>query len=381
MLERLSIHRLVIAPEDNDHRPTPWLRIHGKFLGLCRSVYDAVRLRPDLKPDLVVAHGGRGAPTVFLPELLDCPIVNYCEYFFARDHSDISYRLDLPAREARDVVPFFPRCINASTLVALANADAGYSATHWQRQTFPEHLQPKIEVHFDGIDTDLYRPREGTRVIEGQTITNETRVVTFVARGLESIRGFDVFLKVASRIARERSDILFVVVGTEQIYYGWDGLFTGNASFKEWALARIPHDSSRFLFLGHLEPERLAEVLGMSDLHLYLTVPFVLSWSALNAMACGCVVLASDVAPVREVIIPGETGLLEPFFDVDRLADVALRVLAEPAAYRVIGKKARALIEERYSLEVAIPDLKDYFERMAVAGVRRCPPEPARVTR
>ena len=118
-------------------------------------------------------------------------------------------------------------------------------------------------------------------------------------------------------------------------------------------------------------PEVLAEVLCLSDLHLYLTVPFVLSWSLINAMACGCTVLGSDVPPVREVIEPGVTGLVEPLFDADQLADTALKILADPAAYKPLGKAARALIQEKYSLETCVPKLKDYFERVASAGKTR----------
>lgn len=366
MLERLEIHPIAVPPGERDHSPTPWPQIYGKFLGLARAVAEGVRSRPELRPDLVVGHGGRGAPTVFLPDVVDCPIVNYCEYYFARGHSDISYRVDLPPAE--DVAPFFPRCINAPVLVALNNADAGYSATHWQRRTFPARYRPKIEVHFDGLDTRLYRPRERPRRIGDWSVPEGARVVTFVARGLESVRGFDVFLKVAARIARERSDVVFVVAGTDQVYYGWDALHTGGRSFRQWAMERIPHDPSRFRFLGHVEPETLAEVLALSDLHLYLTVPFVLSWSLLNAMSSGCVVLGADVPPVREVIEPGVHGLIEPLFDLDRLADAALRVLDDPAEYRPLGRAARERVEERYSLEVCIPALKDYFERVAAAG-------------
>jgi glycosyltransferase involved in cell wall biosynthesis len=259
-------------------------------------------------------------------------------------------------------------------LVALQNADAGYSATHWQRGTFPERYRDRIEVHFDGIDTDLYRPREDRpRTLNGRSIPAGTKLVTFVARGLESMRGFDIFLKIAARIARERPDVLFVVAGTEQVYYGWDALHTGGRSFKDWALERTPIDPSRLVFLGHIPPERLAEVLGLSDLHVYLTVPFVLSWSVLNAMSCARVVLGSDVPPVREVIEPGRTGLVEPLFDVDRLTRTALAVLDDPAEYRPLGVAARALMVERYSLDVCLPALKDYFERVAAAGKRRWP--------
>jgi len=370
MLRTLDIHRLVVPEEDRDNRPTPWPQIYGKFLNLAKTVYEAVRDRPSLRPDLVVGHGGRGSPTVFLPEVLNCPIVNYCEYYFARSHSDISYRVDLPP--ASEVAPYFPKCINAPVLLGLANMDSGYSATQFQRDTFPERFRSKIEVLFDGIDTQLYRPRAKVpREWGGRTIPPGTKVVTFVARGLESVRGFDIFLKVANRICKARDDVIFLIAGSDHVYYGWDALHTGQASFRHWAMERIEHDPEKFLYLGHIEPERLAEVLCLSDLHLYLTVPFVLSWSLINAMSCGCTVLGSDVAPVREVIEPGVTGLVAPLFDADALADQALEVLDDPAKFKPLGKAARALVQERYGLDVCVPKLKDYFERVASAGVTR----------
>jgi len=206
--------------------------------------------------------------------------------------------------------------------------------------------------------------------VAGRSLPEGTRVVTFVARGLESMRGFDLFMEVARRIARARSDVLFLVAGDEGVYYGWDRLATGLASFKEWVLARGDFDLSRFVFLGHLAPPLLAEVLCRSDLHIYLTVPFVLSWSLLNALACGRVVLASDVAPVREVIVPGVNGLVEPLLDVERLTATALRVLDDPAAFAPLGTAARQLIEAKYSVDVAVPALKRFFESVAAAGPR-----------
>ncbi|MGZ3334587.1 MAG: glycosyltransferase, partial [Isosphaeraceae bacterium] len=166
--------------------------------------------------DLVVAHGGRGAPTLFLKDLLDCPIINYCEYYFATSHRDISYRIDLPPAEP---APFFPRCINAPMLASLVDCDAGYSATHWQKQSFPARFHSKIEVYFDGIDTELYRPGAALRRIGAVSLPQGTKVVTFVTRGLESIRGFDLFMQVADRICHQRADVLFVVVGGEEIHY------------------------------------------------------------------------------------------------------------------------------------------------------------------
>ncbi|HWE34972.1 MAG TPA: glycosyltransferase [Isosphaeraceae bacterium] len=376
MLETLDLRRLPVPAEPRPSSPTPWPQIYGRFLDLCQVVHDAARPLEDLQPDLVVAHGGRGAPTLFLPDIFDCPILNYCEYYFARARRDISYRIDLPPAEPAH---FFPRSINAPTLASLISCHGGYSATRWQKESFPERFWPKIEVHFDGIDIEQYKPgprpspAEVSALLGGRSLGPDTKIVTYVARGLESMRGFDVFMKVAKRIARERPDVLFVVAGQEEIYYGWDKLHTGQPSFKQWVLSRDTYDLSRFVFLGHIHPDRLADLLRLSDLHLYMTVPFVLSWSFINALASGPVVIGSDVPPVREVITPGVHGLVEPLFDVDRWAESSLRVLADPAAYRPLTLAARGLIEERYSLDVSIPDLKDYFERMA-SGL---PPTPA----
>ena len=159
--------------------------------------------------------------------------------------------------------------------------------------------------------------------------------------------------------------MLFVVVGGEMSYYGWDKLHTGKESFKEWVLGRGDFDPSRFLFFGQIDPAKLARLLNLSDLHFYLTVPFVTSWSLFNALSCGRVVLASDVGPVREVVEPGVTGLIEHPLDADGLTATALKVLDDPAAYRPLARAGRELIENRYSLDVCIPPIKDFLDRMA----------------
>jgi glycosyltransferase involved in cell wall biosynthesis len=360
MLQKLAI-RTLPGSAASPNSSTPWPQQYGSTIQLGQAVFEVVRQTPELWPDLVVGHGGL-VPTLFLRGLLSWPTIDYCEYYFAPAGRDLTYRTDLAAVEP---APFFPRCINAATLVNLTSADAGYAPTEWQRRSFPERFWPKIEVHFDGVDTQLYRPRQGLRTIAGSTVPDDTRIVTYVARGLESMRGFDLFLRLASRILRERSNVLFVAAGDEEIYYGWDKLRTGSASFKDWALKQGNYDLSRFVFLGHVEPERLAEVLAQSDLHVYLSVPFVLSWSFFDALASGCVVLAGDVPPVREVIEPGKTGLVEPLMDTERLAETALKVLMKPEQYKPLGRAAREMMERRYNLDVAIPPIKDFFERVA----------------
>ncbi|HWE39504.1 MAG TPA: glycosyltransferase [Isosphaeraceae bacterium] len=362
MLARVEVRTIPTPAESRVDRVTPWTQAYGRYVELAQAVAEAARALPGGAPDLVVGHLGLG-PTLFLRDLWDCPIINYCEYYFARQRRDLTYRIDLPPAQP---APFYPRAINASSLSGLLAIDAGYAPTAWQRDSFPGRFRPKIEVHFDGIDTELYRPRDDVpRQVAGRSIPEGTRVVTYVARGLESMRGFDLFMRVAGRIARERADVLFVVAGGEGSYYAWDRLHTGSPSFKDWVLSRGDYDPSRFVFLGQVEPERLAEVLALSDLHFYLTVPFCLSWSLFDAMACGAVVLAADVGPVRELVAHGRNGLLAPLFDEDVLVETSLRVLDDPAAFADLGREARRHVEGRYSLDVAIPELAGFFRRVA----------------
>ncbi|QDV37936.1 glycosyltransferase [Tautonia plasticadhaerens] len=367
MLEALEIHR-VRDPRETPKGGVPWPRVFGRWLEQClayRSAYEGTI--GDDRPDLIVAHGGQGAPIALLRELADAPIVNYCEYYFPNRFADLTYRVDLPPAE---LAPFYPRCINAPTLLALQASDAGYAPTRFQHDSFPERYRPEIEVHFDGVDTELYRPREVPSIAlpDGRTLGPGRPVVTYVSRGLESMRGFDLFVEVAGRIARGRPDAVFVVAGAGTTYYGWDDHATGGADFRSWSMAKHGADASRFAFLGHVEPGVLAAVLARSDLHLFPSVPFVPSWSLFNAMASGCVVLGADVEPVREVIEEGRTGLLAPLFDAERWADRALEVLDRPGDFEGIGRAAAARIRGRYGLDSCVPDLRDYFERVASRG-------------
>ena len=331
MLEKLEIHRVSLPTEYRSRKLIPWAQTFGRYLELCTAVAEEVRKRPELQPDLIVCHDGLG-PALFLADHHVCPIVNYSEYYFAPGHRDISYRIDLPPAEPAH---FYPRCINAGTLMSLLDSAGAYAPTEWQRRSFPERFWPKIEVHFDGIDTELYRSgrvmrEQAGQLLGGRPLPPGTRIVTFAARGFESIRGFDLFMRMANRLAKERADVLFVAIGNDEIYYSWDKLFTGEKTFRQWVLSRTECDASRFVFTGQVEPERLADLLCLSDLHVYLTAPFVTSWSMFNALACGCVVLASDVEPVREIIEHGRTGLLAPLFDTDLQVETALRVLDSP---------------------------------------------------
>ena len=325
------------------------------------GVYEACRATPDLKPDLIVGHSGFGS-TVFLSELYACPIVNLIEYYYHSHGSDLDFRPDFPPLPVNFLRS---RTRNAMILLDLQTCSAAYTPTQWQWSLLPEIWRPKVEVIHDGVDTDRWRRRPTPRRIGAEEIDERTRIVTYVSRGLESMRGFDIFVRVANRIAAQMSNVLFVVVGSDRIHYGNDASRIRTKSFREHVVLTEKPDLGRFRFLGTIPPAQLVDLFSISDLHVYLTVPFVLSWSVLNALACECTVLGSDTAPVREVIRHEENGLLGDFFDVDGLAAQALRVLKDPSAYRSLGRAGRSLIEERYSLDRTFPQMWELFTRFA----------------
>ncbi|MFO0804038.1 MAG: glycosyltransferase [Gemmataceae bacterium] len=317
------------------------------------GVHDALAAAPDIRPDIILAHSGFGS-TIFLRDLYPgVPIVNLFEYFYRVTGADLDFRPDFPARP---IDRLRARARNAMILLDLDNCDLGYCPTEWQRSRMPAEYDAKLRTLFDGVDTDLWKAdRTAPRIIAGRPIAPGAKIVTYVARGMEAMRGFDLFMKTAKRICDRRRDVLFVVVGSDRVCYGGDERFTGGKSFKEWVLSQDQYDLSRFLFTGLMTEADLAKLFAITDLHIYFTVPFVLSWSLLNAMSCGATVLASDTPPVKEVVEHGRTGLLAPFFDVDAFVESAMKVLADPAGHAELGRAAAKMVREKYSLDVSFP--------------------------
>jgi glycosyltransferase involved in cell wall biosynthesis len=200
------------------------------------AVYAALKGRPDLRPDLVVGHSGFGTTLVLRELYPGVPIVNYFEYFYRTCDSDMDFRADFPSSELDRLRA---RTRNAMILLDLDNCDAGYSPTLWQRDRLPAEYHSKVAVIHDGIDTTIWKPDLAPpRVVGDLTIPPGMKVVTYATRGMESMRGFDIFVQAAARLAARRSDVLFLVAGEDRICYGGDARFTGGKSFKQWALGR-----------------------------------------------------------------------------------------------------------------------------------------------
>src|SRR3954447_6952938 len=340
----------------------------------CDAVYRAMKAHPEVKPDLIVGHSGFGS-TLFLPELYpDVPVVNLFEYYYIPHdpESDMDFRRDL-GWKIETMKYLRSRCRNAMILLDLQNCVLGYTPTGFQRSKFPDQYQAKLRTVFDGVDRSIYHGFEetlrpppdtrGTRTIAGVEIGASTRVVTYVSRGFESICGVDIFMKSARLIAQQYPDVAFIIVGTDRIAYGGNEQYIPQGkTFKQWVLEQDTYDTSKFHFVGRLSQGDLARTLAAGDLHIYLTVPFVLSWSMMDAMSCGAVVLGSATSPVMEMIKDGENGLMADFFSPEEIAAKAMRVLKDPAAFRPLGRAAERMIVERYSLEAVLPQMLQMYE-------------------
>jgi len=325
------------------------------------AVMDALKNRPDIQPDLVVGHTGF-LSTVFLRELYDVPQINYFEFFYRTQNSDIDFRSDLPQCGQEERIR--ARIRNAALLLDLDNCDAGYSPTVWQRNQLPTEFHAKVQPIFDGIDTSFWKPVDvGSRTIAGLDLPADMKVVTYVSRGMESIRGFDIFMKVAKRLCDMRSDVVFIVVGEDRIAYGGDARFTNGKTFKQWVLEQDDYDLNRIRFTGRIAPTDLVRLFSLSDLHLFLTAPFVLSWSLFDALACGATVLASRTGPVMELVNHQQNGLLTDFFDVDSWVEAAAAVLDEPQAFAHLGAAGVETVSRQFSMDVCLPKLLDLYTR------------------
>jgi glycosyltransferase involved in cell wall biosynthesis len=325
------------------------------------GVYAGLRSVPQVKPDLVVGHTSYGT-MLYLKNLYSCPFVGYFELLPPPFWSEqLSLRPEFPAPEA---VRLFNATYHSLTYLHLHVIDAGYTPTQYQLSTAPPELLHKLRVIFDGMDTEFFRRRPIPRPVQfrGRSYGPDTRIVTYVSRGLESIRGFDIFMKVAKRISQEMPNVAFLIAGEERTNYGHELHHIGDRSFKQYVLEQDSYDLERFHFLGRIPVSELATLYNLSDVHIYLTAPYVLSWSLLQAMASECKIVGSATAPVQEVIDSGIHGVLADFYDVEALAEQTMGILRDPSAVAHLGTAARQRLLERYEKRYCIEQLVTFFE-------------------
>ena len=323
--------------------------LHGQ-----QVLREGQKLRAEgFRPDLIIAHPGWGE-ALFLKDVFPhTPLLNYCEFYYHGTGSDVGFDADTSG--GLDAV-CRARARNAHLLLSLEACDRGLSPTQWQRDRHPAALRSKIDVVFDGIDTSLVTPDEGAAFAlpDGSVLTRADEVVTYVARNLEPYRGFPAFMRAVPGILARRPGARVVIVGGDGVSYGRSA--PDGKTWREMMLDEVgPLDPARVHILPPVSYARYLSLLRVSSAHVYLTVPFVLSWSCMEAMAAGCVVVGSATPPVQEVIEEGRNGFLVDFHDPEAIAGRVSDALVRREDLRVMGARARRVVEQKYSLAVCLP--------------------------
>jgi len=325
--------------------------------------------RSGFQPDVIFAHIGWGE-ALFLKDIFpEARVILYCEFFYRSRGADLGFDPEFPATPEKRLNV---RVMNAPLLMALDACDLGVTPTHWQHHQFPQAHKPRIAVIHEGIDTELVRPRPS----DGEEL------VTYVARNLEPYRGFHNFMRALPEIQRRRPNARIVIVGGDEVSYS--PRLPAGQTYRQRMLAELDGriDLSRVQFLGRIPYAHYLALLRRSAVHVYLTYPFVLSWSLLEAMSAGCLVVASRTAPVEEVMRDGENGLLVDFFSPAAIAERVAYALEHQADLRPLREKARQIVVTRYDLKrVCLPAqlrLVDSLQRQgadarAAADVKHLP--------
>ena len=338
----------------------------------------ALKLKAEgVNPDVIIAHHGWGE-SLFLKDVWPhAKLGIYCEFFYHPQGADVGFDPEFPAKDEGDICRL--RLKNLNNLLHFEVADTGISPTHWQASTFPEPFRSKITVVHDGIDTEAVAPNLQTNLTlkkssgEAIGLTRADEVITFVNRNLEPYRGYHIFMRALPAILRRRPHAKILIIGADDVSYGArpDAAKYGNKKWKDIFIEEVrpqisDADWARVHFLGSVPYQHFIPLLQVSTVHVYLTYPFVLSWSLLEAMSAGCAIVASDTQPLREAITHDETGRLVSFFDAAALADEVCGLLDDPAARARLGAAARLFAQENYDLKtVCLPKQLAWVASMA----------------
>ncbi|MBP2628369.1 MAG: glycosyltransferase, partial [Firmicutes bacterium] len=245
---------------------------------------------------------------------------------------------------------------NPDNQVVFLTCDRGVSPTYYQRSQFPPELQQKISVLHDGVNSDFFQPKADTKLVLPNInldLSDVEEIVTYVGRGMEPYRGFPQFMEAVDILLKRRPKCHVVIVGADRVAYG--KALPDGKTYKELMLEKFDIDLMRVHFTGLLPYNQYRQVLQASSVHVYLTRPFVLSWSMLEAMSAGCLLVASDTAPVKEVIKDGENGLLADFFSPAQIAARVEEALTNPDRMAGIRQRARQTILDNYALSKLLP--------------------------
>ncbi len=321
--------------------------------------------RSRYKPDVCFAHPGWGEALFFKEVFADVPLIIHCEFFYHARGADMGFDPAFPAK-LNDHLNI--RTKNIVNLLSLDACDAGVSPTRWQRGLFPNEYQPKITMIHEGIDTAEVVPDPAATLTlpDGAVLDKSMEIVTYTARNLEPYRGFHVFMLAVEAICRRRPQCRVLITGGDDVSYG--RRLPNQQIYREKMLSEVSIDPERVYFFGKVPYSTHLKMLQISSAHIYLTYPFVLSWSVLEAMASACLVIGSDTPPVKEVIEHEKTGLLVDFFAAEQIADRVDEVLEHPDRMRRICERARQYIVDNFDLRQSVEQYDQLCRRVIDHG-------------
>lgn len=362
--------------DEPKHKTHPWVSTFDRCVDRGVAVYRGMITLKErgFEPDVVIAHSGWGEALFVRDVWPDVKLGVFSEFFYQADGADVGFDPEF-ADSGEFGRPARIRLRNLGMRQQIEASDASFSPTAWQADTHPPDLRSKIEVLFDGIRTDVAAPKADAVFApeKGPRLSRSDEVITFVNRNLEPYRGFHVFMRALPDLLRRRPEAQVVLVGENGVSYG--AAPKGGGSWKDKLIEEIrpkvtDSEWARVHFVGRIPYDTYVSLLQVSAVHVYLTYPFVLSWSLVEAMSAGCAIVASDTAPVREVIEDGKTGLLVDFFDPAQLSEYVDRLLDDPLRRATLGSAARQKVIARYDLQsVCLPAQFDWVAKLAGTGI------------
>lgn len=333
-------------------------------------------------PDVICAHPGWGESLYIKDVFPDARLIEYCEFYYHSKGQDYGFDPEFPE-------PLYSewglRTRNAIQLLSLPSMDIGVSPTRWQATRYPAEYQPKIEIVHEGVKTNILVPDETASITikeRNLTLTPKDEVITFVNRNFEPYRGFHVFMRALPEILARRPNAHVIMVGGDEVSYG---KHLSQGTYRQWLMSQVGAnlDLSRVHFVGKIPYPDYIRVLQVSTAHVYLTYPFVLSWSMLEAMSAGCLVIGSKTTPVTEVLKHEDNGLLVDFFNKEELIAAIDRACDKRKDMNDIRKRARQHIIDTYDFEtICLPKHLQLIEKgriESVAPIVKKPEVPVKV--
>ncbi|SMX40372.1 glycosyltransferase [Maliponia aquimaris] len=349
----------------------PWLADFETKIIRATSCYRGAQAlkQAGFVPDVICAHHGWGE-SMFLKDVWpNARLGLYCELYHLTTETFVDFDPEFPSRSP-EADKMRIRMKNLNNRLHEEVMDAGISPTRFQASTFPDHWQDRLTVAHDGIDTDLVKPNPAARlqVTDSLTLTRDDEVITFINRNLEPYRGYHVFMRALPELLKRRRNAHVVLLGGDGVSYGakppqgktWKQIFIDEVR------GRIPTPHwNRVHFLGRVPYDRFLAMMQVSRVHVYLTYPFVLSWSLLEAMSAEAAIVASGTEPVREVMTEDETGWMVDFFNREALIDRICTLLDDAPTRARLGANAGALVRDTYDLSrVCLPQHLDWVARL-----------------